>query len=1334
MLPLFAPSINVTYFRLVLYRDHRCCMRTQYAAKSAIEDRKSTTMRENLRPMNDNFFGIFHVRKMRSATSALIAICVLMACSFAKAQLTGQGTISGTVKDSSGAAIAGAHLTITDVETNVAHETDTNRTGYYEVDDLNPGVYSISASSSGFEALNRQGITLDATAYLNVPLVLKAGATSATITVTADASLLDVESGSNGQVLTTRQVENLPVAGNNTTYLSFLAPSVQANASVSQNQTDTVGSNAATKDFGIFGQIGINEFSLDGAPNMQGRAAAINVPPDWLGEEKFDVTGFDATVGHTMGVAVTQTTKLGTNDLHGSFRDTYTAKRWAGLGHFQGLTYRYEQSLNDCVNGAGTSPACYALENKYGWPGVFMNNGAATLGGPVYIPKLYNGHNKFFFFVSVMDTNNTSATAQTVSIATVQERAGNFNDLPSQTTGVPAAFTSYCGASATYYGQYQIYDPFSVTFDSKGIPRRNPICGNILPANRLTNSSMVQLYNSLLPVPTAGGATGSNYLYSQKVPVTYRDYTTREDYKLGANDSIFARYTRANYTNTTMGFTVGDADGSSGPRWVDVAALGWTHIFSSSTSLDATAGLVNYKNGCCRYPGFDAYTPGSIGLPSYTNAYAQGTGAPGVELPVFSVTNYSNIGNTDTIGGFTRAFTFRGNLIHVAGRHTMFAGGEYRLQNSSAGQQGNVSGTYNFNDTYNQENNGTDNTYTQNNTGLSYAAFLMGVQTSASVGYTAPFSIQSPYYALYAEDRWRLTPKLTITSGIRYEYEYGVVEKHNALLTGWNPSADMSAISAPANTAYAATLASAPAAAQVVLPTSLAIAGGVQYAGVNGAPRTEWNNNYRFLPRIAAAYQLNTKTVIRGGYGLFFDTLNALTPNINQSGFSTSTTANSSTSALAGSNFVSGNSPLVTDPFPENSSGVRFNAPIGAAAGQYYYVGSSATLYDHNLTPARQQRASVGIQRQFGASTMAEATYNIGYTSHLLFANNLAYTPASFYAGGEQPNTVPNQVLNTQVTNPFALANYSSFAGTNPAAYSLMSLNSFFTQAKTSVGSLVKAYPQMTGLTINQALAQSHFQQVAVSVTHRYSSGLTLMGSAQFNFQNDRDYRANAFDPELSWEPSNNSLPVRATVEANWSLPFGKGRHWANSGWQSAIFGGFKLNGTYEAQNGLLVNFGNLFYVGNISAGQIKIKHPIYVNNLASGGSLYVQWLNPGNVTATSSVNSATGATTCTYTGNGFVTNSACQPTGYNLRVFPTRVSGVRQMGLNNADANVARDFHIVERLNFEASFSVFNLFNHIDLGAPNTSVTSNQFGWVTTDGSPGSVPRWVSIQGRFEF
>ncbi len=135
-------------------------------------------MKENSRPWYENFFGIPQIQKIRTASRVLIVTCLLTVCSFAKAQVTGQGTISGTVSDTSGAAIAGAHLTITNVETNVTHETDTNGTGYFEVGDLNPGVYSISAGYSGFETLKRQGITLDATAHLNIPLALKPGASS----------------------------------------------------------------------------------------------------------------------------------------------------------------------------------------------------------------------------------------------------------------------------------------------------------------------------------------------------------------------------------------------------------------------------------------------------------------------------------------------------------------------------------------------------------------------------------------------------------------------------------------------------------------------------------------------------------------------------------------------------------------------------------------------------------------------------------------------------------------------------------------------------------------------------------------------------------------------------------------------------------------------------------------------------------------------------------------------------------------------------------------------------------------------------------------------------
>jgi hypothetical protein len=239
------------------------------------------------------------------------------------------------------------------------------------------------------------------------------------------------------------------------------------------------------------------------------------------------------------------------------------------------------------------------------------------------------------------------------------------------------------------------------------------------------------------------------------------------------------------------------------------------------------------------------------------------------------------------------------------------------------------------------------------------------------------------------------------------------------------------------------------------------------------------------------------------------------------------------------------------------------------------------------------------------------------------------------------------------------------------------------------------------------------------------------MAALQINDQHDRDYFANPFDPSPSWEPSNYSTPERLSLEAVYDLPFGRGRKWAESGWESALFGGFQVSMSYEAQQGALVNFGNLFYVGNTD--QIKIKHPIYVDGQATGGSNYVKWLNPGNVVATPTV-APDGSVTCTYTGTGFVTNSQCQPTGFNLRAFPSRVNGVRQMGWNDANLNVQREFRLAETVKLQTRIEAYNVFNHQVINGPNTSPTDPNFGRVNGDGWPGSNGRWIMIQGAIRF
>jgi hypothetical protein len=616
----------------------------------------------------------------------------------------------------------------------------------------------------------------------------------------------------------------------------------------------------------------------------------------------------------------------------------------------------------------------------------------------------------------------------------------------------------------------------------------------------------------------------------------------------------------------------------------------------------------------------------------------------------------------------------------------------------------------------------------------------MGVPTTSAVNLQAPISISTPYFAGYFGDTWRMTPRLTLMPGIRFEYEFGPKEKHNYQISEFDPSQSL-AISGPATNAYASIYGSATAAQKAVLPSTITVQGGPLYAGVNGAPTRQWDNDYRFLPRLGFSYQLKPNTVIRGGYGIFFDTLNALEWGgpTDQTNF-TASTANATSSLYGnfGQNLVTTAPPLL-NPFP-TVNGTQFVPDLGATAGNLSYLGANPTIYPHNFVPARAQRVEASVQQQFGRSLMIEVGYlgswstkmsnfsagivNAGGGSNV-GKQNIAPTPAGFYASGNEPNVASNSILGQQITNPFNINNFAAIQSSNPAAYTEMSHSGTFTNSTTAISNLVRPYPFMGGATEVVPIGQSHLDELQVTVTKRLSHGFDMNLAYQKNYQYDRDFFENPYDTQMSWEPTNSSYPWRLTVEGIYEMPFGKGKMWASSGWKSAIFGGFRLNGTWEFSPGPLIEFGNMFYIGDVTASNILMPKPVYNTNVDA--AVYnVQWLNPGKVTAT--VNSDG---SCTYTGTGFVTNPSCQPNGYNVRSFPSRLNGVREMGVNIVAANVERSFEIREGVNLQMRLDANNLFNHQTLGVPNTSVTNSQFGQIT-----GTLdnPRMLDVQAHIRF
>lgn len=1294
-------------------------------------------------------------RGTRTRLKSRLYITVVLLClwgltlGWGHAQTTGRGNITGTVTDPTGAVVVGANITVTNMATGVASSSITNKTGYFEIDSLDPATYKVAVAAPGFQQLIESGVTLSASAVLTLPLKLNLGAATEVVTVTTDAPLLNTESGLNGQSVTSFELQSLTMSDNNPMELVEIAPGVQSPAMIAQNYTldGAIGWNGVSK-FGTAGVTNSNEFDIDGAANEGNtRGNIISMSGDMVEQVRTDTTAFDPAIGHTYGITVTETTKSGTNNLHGSGTYTYTNRRWAALDRFSSLSYQTHQLADGCTNGPSTSPQCYLDENKYAWPGVHENMGSFGIGGPVLIPKVFDGRNKLFWFVGGTTDDYTDASALTATIPTVQQRTGNFNDvgttaLTTTSTTFQSIFNAACPAGTPFYGQYQLYDPYNVAIVA-GHPYRAPICGNQLSPSRLLNSKMATLINSWLPTPTitgpTSGAAANNYSYTVPQPQTLLQITERVDYVPSERDRIFGRFSRQTYTKGQPGIAPNGIDTQQGPKWGELGAIGWNHVFGAKTNLDVTIGASNFETTTTHYPGYSPYGPSVVGLPTYLQAYAGSTaslpqlqfGGGSTYAQGGSGANSQLFGNTNLAPSYYRTMDVRANMTSVHGAHAYRFGGEWRAQNFARGAYGLSSGNFNFDSTFTQQNDGTQNGAlglpTASNTMLSYAAFLMGVPTTSAATQGVPISISTPLFAGYFGDTWRVTSKLTIMPGLRYEYENGPLEKHNYQITEFDPNQSL-AIAAPAVTAYAATYAGAGAALQPYLPTTINVQGGPLYAGVNGAPTRQWSGESRFLPRLGFSYKINDRTVVRGGYGLFFDTLNALefAGPTDQTNFSSSTSDSTGAFAANGplgfGETLNTAAPVISNPFPL-VNGANFIPALGAAAGNLSYVGASPTLYPHNFVPARSERVQFSVERQFGQSWMVEVGYLGAWSSKMSnFSSgvvnagggantgklNLAPIPQEFYTGGIEPNTAMNILLGTKVANPFYIGNFSAIQASNPAAYTLMSHSGTYTAATTPISSLVRAYPFMGGATQVAPLGDSRFDELQITVVKRMSHGLDLNVAYQQNYQSDRDFFNNPFDRTMSWEPSNSSYPWRLSVESVYQLPFGHGKMWANSGWKSAAFGGFQLGGTWEFSPGPLIEFGNMFFIGDIKKSNILMKKPTYNTDLVHGNN-YVQWLNPGNVTATS-VNGV-----CSYTGTGFVTNGSCQPNSYNLRAFPTRVNGVREMGVNIAMANIERSFKIHEGVNLQMRFDGSNVFNHQTLNAPTTTVTNAQFGQVAT-------------------
>jgi hypothetical protein len=1294
-----------------------------------------------------------------------------------------RGTIQGTVKDPQNAVIAGANVVVVNTETQATTTTVSNETGRFIAPLLMPGNYRVTVESPGFKKEVREGIALLTGDVRTLDVTLQIGASTESVTITGEVPIIDVTRTDSGMALDERTVRDLPVMTNVVTSMIQFAPGVQAGGGASQllGPHSTQGGSDYTNGSGVGGNV----WTIDGAfSNGNGRNTSNLPAVNAVSEVKILDNTFDGSFGHSTGLGISITTKSGTNQFHGDASENYWSQRWQGSNLF--TKQQYYRNVNSLLAKGDTAGAAAALKNPI-QPSGHSNLYGFNATGPLYIPKVLNLRNKVFWtltFNGERDFKPETANSYAHVVPSAANKTGNFSDL----LGVKSDGLNY-----------QLFDPFSVIVDPNRTGThyvRTPLPGNILPASYANmGSAFYKPYLKYWPDPnnwadptqaqnagcpnTANNCNSADFMgVTTPYNWNFDQWSGRMDINLTEKARVFGRFTRNHFVEyrsdwtyfIVKGFNNTGANGAGVTRDDQNGVLDFVYTLTPRTMLHAATSVSNWWSFSTTLPYAFGFKPSDAGLPSYLNEYCGNW----CYLPLMNVGGSAGGYSQNGISGtpnpvYNRFYDYNADVYHNRGNHQFRAGVDFRQQTRS-NHAGNSDGTYGFGNTYfrQYDDGGPNGNYNPGLLGLSWASFMMGLPTSASVSNNASYLASNQFFAAFLQDTWRATPKLTLTFSLRSEWENGAKGKYPDFIAGFDPNATLP-ISSAAQAAYAANTAS-----QVpeLAASNFLVKGGAQYAGTSGAPDRLWKSELMWLPRVGFGYQLDHKTVIRGGYGLYYDTLdvNALVYGLNQSGFSTNTgtTFTTTQGVTWGANGACGGwcnagttltSPL-SDPFPtrSTSNNTRFNLPVG---NQYGLMGLLAINGTPNIgspwaVPAdkhpRMQRWRFSIERQIASHDVLSFAYTGGYTSNMNIQVNQSLLPANlYYMFNQRPvnstgatiscasgvtnasaaGCLEDTNLGNNVPNPFAIAGLSSLQSSNPALYSALASQSFFSSGTISKANVIRPYPTSYFSTPNP-IGHQRETSLSLSLNHRFSRGLVAnFGYSYFDvrFANSFLQPWYPFDPNAPqspfWQP-NNIAPHRMTSTWVYDLPFGKGRHWVQSKALDLLVGGWTVSGNYVWQVGSLIQMPNTYYYGD-------------VNNIRLANPQIGQWFNtagcvlPGTKLAPGDVEVAAGQP-CT---SGWEKRNAYQPGTYQARVMPFYVDGVRNPNFGQLNGSLMRDFRFKikdQALTFQVRGDVLNVMNHSYMGGVNTGATSGAgtFGAITSGSTV--LNRFIQVQGHIRW
>lgn len=836
-----------------------------------------------------------------------------------------RGRVQGDVRDSSGAAIATANVTLANDDTGVRANTVTNETGHYLFDLVTPGHYTVSVQAPGFRAFVQKNVLVETRGDVTVSPALEVGATRETVTVEASPVAVQFNTASMSNTVDTKLANDLPVVSRNPFMFVALDPAVVVHSTTQQEPFHFW----AGSQFDVGGRTNDkNDIIMDGTASMTAQKSSYTPPLDAIQQVSVQQNAVDAEFGHSAGGVIVMDMKSGTNDFHG--------------------TAYY----------AGRNPALNAMADRMTLTDNLtrQNTWGGTLGSPIKRNKIFN----FVAYEGIHLANPYSTRIET--LPTAAERNGDFSQQLNTKGGLDT-----------------IYDPWT-TQTSGSTVTRTPFPGNVIPGSRIDPLAKQFMGGLWQPNNPGDGITGANNFKGQLYDIyPYYNFMDRVDYNISTKLRFFARYnylhtteTTSDYTgsNSVMRYFQGSARNAQNAAGDLVWAINPTTVFNIRTSYQGINDSFQNTPTEIGAKGLAGLWPNNPWYQSYL------ANLPQIYYPNFNITSGSGTGGgifSSSIGNYwyqtPETYTIASRLSKTIGNHYLKFGGEFRREIVDAARPA-------FAKFYFPAGL-TANTYLSPNTALSgngWATFLLGAVDNSSNVQTIP--IQHPrisYSAFFVQDDFKINSRLTLNLGLRAEHNGPMVDTSYRLTQQLDltaPIPELSGANAPAMPA-----------AVTALRTAAPIYNGAwqftdsSHPGVLNTPAVLWE------PRIGIALRINDQTAIRAGYARYVtptsltDTLNIL-GSVYYDGFSASTDAFAPLQGVP--------QETLSNPYP---SGLV--QPIGKGYGTYTNLGNSANWYNPNFQPETNDRINFSLQRQLPGKVLADVTYFMNYGRNLPYTYNL---------------------------------------------------------------------------------------------------------------------------------------------------------------------------------------------------------------------------------------------------------------------------------------------------------------------------------------------------------